>query len=271
MARSDRIEADLTGFIVANEFFGERYHFIRKQVEEVSKISYEIVGVVGALELERRPDCCDVSTLSSGQIGCALSHLNAYKAMVDRGIKQAVVVEDDASLPPDFDKIVSGVARQLREGEIISLHSPTMGESKFSSNDSFSVGVSNVLTPFEARFVRSTLCYIIDIEAARRILAVNQPVRFVADDFNSFWNHGCMKYVRIASPSLVLVEPFKSTIGYLDPGSAKYLVSNFLNKLPITKQILRTRRRKLRLARELNHISVPDVSPLAAGNPNYEE
>ncbi|WP_370402009.1 glycosyltransferase family 25 protein [Sulfitobacter sp. JB4-11] len=262
---------NIGGYIIAHEDFAERFNYIHKQTKLRSNIKFKCVGVVGARALKQRPNCGDTTTLSDGQIGCALSHLRAYQTMVDQNIRHAVVVEDDAALPSNFDEIVSSIAHELREGEIISLHSPTMQSQDFSSEGSVWVANAELLTPFEAKSVRSTLCYVIDIEAARRILDFNQPVKFVADNFDAFWLNGCFKYVRITSPSLVLVEPFKSTIGYLDPGSFKHLVSSVLNRLPLSKQILRNRRRKLRLVREANHNRVSAVSPLAAGNPNYED
>lgn len=258
------------GFVVANAAFKERYDFISRHLAEISRVDFQYVGVVGSSEIEREPGCGDVDKLSAGQIGCALSHLNAYRIMVCEGITRAVIVEDDARLPKDFDEILLQITSELREGEVISLHSPNVLKQEFSSVDAVRIKNFDLLTPFRAGTVRSTLCYVIDIEAARRILEHNYPVRVVADNFMWFWQSGCVKHIRVASPSPVLVEPFRSTIGYLRKGSATYLLSQLLNSLPVSKQILKMRRRRLRLQRESYQVRVAEASGLAGGNPNYK-
>jgi glycosyl transferase family 25 len=45
--------------------------------------------------------------LSRGEIGCALSHRNIYKKMIDDSIKEAVILEDDVELPQDLIAILN--------------------------------------------------------------------------------------------------------------------------------------------------------------------
>jgi glycosyl transferase family 25 len=54
--------------------------------------------------------------LSDGEVGCYASHLRALKTIVDRGLDAALVLEDDASLPPDLPEILTEIVASLPAG-----------------------------------------------------------------------------------------------------------------------------------------------------------
>ena len=39
-----------------------------------------------------------------GEVGCTLSHCNIYKECLRDGISNAIILEDDILIPPDFEK-----------------------------------------------------------------------------------------------------------------------------------------------------------------------
>jgi len=48
--------------------------------------------------------------LSPAEIGCYLSHIKCWQLMVDQNIEQAVILEDDFALKPEFKEICSSLA-----------------------------------------------------------------------------------------------------------------------------------------------------------------
>lgn len=67
---------------------------------------------VPAHELERlaTPECRTFCT--SSMIGCALSHMNLWRLVVERGYERVLVIEDDAALVPTFRQ---GLQQALRD------------------------------------------------------------------------------------------------------------------------------------------------------------
>lgn len=256
-------------YVVAHPKFSNRYKYICEHLRSVTKVTPRFVGIVGAdvlrsgIQHEHRTD------LTPGQIGCALSHVSAYREMVNGKIEKAVIVEDDAILPPDFDSIVSTIMVHLRDGEIISLHSPNLQQRQVSLHGSLSIGIHKLFFPMEAATVRSTLCYVIHKEAAIRLLQANHTVKYVADDFASFWEEGFVKHLRIASPQIVKVAGFESTIGYHGNVLRRFL-ARLANKIPFISKYLEERRMHMRLLRDNNHVFVDHISQLEVGNRKYE-
>lgn len=271
----DGRQSDMTApfalFVVAHPAFRERYDYITCHLAARSTQRPRLVGIVGRDVLAATPDLPRDPGLSPGQLGCALSHLAAYRIMVADGIPRAVVIEDDAALPEGFDDLARAVLSELRPGEVISLHSPNQEQNLYSSHGACGLGRSLLVTPMKATSVRSTLCYAIDLGAARRILGGNDPVEFLPDDFAAFHRRGLVNHLRILSPSAVDLAPFESVIGYWRAAPAMAQVARLLNRIPGVREILRRRRRHLRMSGDRNHVILPDPSPLMVENPAYHQ
>lgn len=91
----------------------------RKSIEEHLQslgLEYEIVDAVDGRSLhidEQRKLLAPGVSFAPGVVGCYVSHLAVYQSIIDRGIRMALVLEDDARLNP---KIVPA----LKTGEISS-------------------------------------------------------------------------------------------------------------------------------------------------------
>ena len=59
--------------------------------------------------------------LTLGEIGCTLSHLAIYQAMLDENIQQAVVLEDDVLLAPQFLELIGNVSSFPTDYELMLL------------------------------------------------------------------------------------------------------------------------------------------------------
>ncbi len=131
------------------------------------------------------------------QVGRALSHLKAYRKMLESGYGRAVILEDDTLLDRDITRHVDKMAQTLSvsEPEII------------------------LLGPIEAYFLEGkTLIdryqlvdvaaaglawgYIINARAARLMMQHNFPIRFLAGDWDrATYFTGC--HLRAVVPSMV--------------------------------------------------------------------
>ncbi len=56
------------------------------------------------------------SRLKPGEVGCYASHLKAMKIIVEQGLDYALILEDDAILPADFQTIIAQVLARLPQG-----------------------------------------------------------------------------------------------------------------------------------------------------------
>lgn len=258
-------------YVIAHPAFAERHDYILRHVAERSDQRPVVVGIVGKEVLARTPDLPRNPALSTGELGCALSHLAAYRHMAEHGIGQAIILEDDAALPPGFDDLARAILAELRPGEVISFHSPTIEENVFSSHEARRFGKSLLVTPVWAGAVRTNLSYAIDLAAARNIVRGNDPVKYVADNYRDFYGRGWINHLRILTPAAVGVAPFESTIGYHGEGTAMQRLAYVLNRVPGIRHLLRLRRRSLRMSRDRNHVIRPEPSPLMQGNPNYAD
>jgi len=56
------------------------------------------------------------SRLKPGEVGCYASHLKTMQVIVDRDLDYALILEDDAILPADFQTIIAQVLTRLPQG-----------------------------------------------------------------------------------------------------------------------------------------------------------
>ena len=114
----------------------------------------------------------------AGEIGCALSHRMALAKIVEAGLPCACIMEDDVTLGDRF-----GATLESAEKFVTSNSEPKVV----------------LLTPCEAAngegfvripWARSTGCYIVNKEAAKRLLAVTSPLTSTIDDWRRWSEKG---------------------------------------------------------------------------------
>jgi len=57
--------------------------------------------------------------LTKGEIGCALSHMNIYKHMIEQNIEKAIVFEDDIYIAQDFSSLLDTIDNYPNNWELI--------------------------------------------------------------------------------------------------------------------------------------------------------
>jgi len=159
----------------------------------------------------------DHRDLTAGEIGCAMSHLKIYRKIVAEDIEEAVIIEDDAVLAPEFAQIIRN-RRQFPDDWMV----VWLGHL---SNYLFSVGVvaafrgrKKIYGKYRlARFVDYPWggnAYFIKRKAASLLLDFGYPIRMPADLLLT-GNHGEIRVplYGIEPPCAIYDDgQFKSTI-----------------------------------------------------------
>lgn len=142
--------------------------------------------------------------LVAPEIGCYLSHLRAWQAIVDADLPMAVVLEDDFSLTGDLGAVIAALAQDQGDWDIAKL---------FSFRPDARLMGARALSPelkigFPYRVPSTTLGYAIRRSAALKLLQTTTPFfRPIDEDHKFFWE----KDLRIA-----LVQPQPLRVGLQD-------------------------------------------------------
>jgi len=113
--------------------------------------------------------------LGEAEIACALSHQLIYKEILDRNLKAAIILEDDAIIDETFFDFYR--AEQNFNYDLLLLHYNTTIVSRFDTlkQGRKIMGYRSLTSPF------STLGYVITRKGAKKISDQSMPVSYVAD------------------------------------------------------------------------------------------
>lgn len=230
-------------------------------------LDYEIMTAIDGRDLDLRDSTIiDPSLLAinfpAGSAGCALSHLRAYQKVVADGLDEALILEDDVSLPADLGALVDAVAGHLTGAEVALLNYGSYQGCKISLEGSVDLPSSRLLAlPIDVNQVLNAAAYVITREACKRMNESVLPVRVTADDWGFFYREGILDRVRCVLPMAVVKSPkFESTIGLYSLGSgfkARLIGPLVRHKIPLFHQAIRYRRQ--RILREWDRSEIVDV------------
>ncbi len=219
-------------------------------------LDYEIVTGVDGRDLDLRdPTTVDPSFLTeivcpAGSAGAALSHQRVYSKIIADELDEALVLEDDAMLPPDLGSLADAVADQLTGAEVALLSVDSPDPFKTSIEGSIHLPSARLLAlPIDISQPRSAGAYIITREACERMIKGMLPIRVQADTWWFFYREGALDRVRCVMPLPVHKSPkFTSTIGSysLGDGIRARLVGPLVRrKIPLVHQALSYRRQRI--------------------------
>ncbi len=217
---------------------------------------YEIITAVDGRDLDLHDSTViDSSMLAknefpAGTAACALSHLRAYQKILADGVDEALVLEDDVTLPADLGAIVDALAVHLTGAEVALLNYGSPGTCKISLNDSVDLRSSRLLAlPIDVSQLVNAAAFVITREACKRMNERGLPVRINADEWWLFYKEGILDRVRCVAPMTVFKNPnFESTIGLysLGNGVKARLVGPFVrHKVPLLHQMILYRRQRI--------------------------
>lgn len=259
----------MDAYIINLERSPDRRAHITDEVRRTG-VTYEIVRAVDGRTLNLDDPALVDPLLASrcpfpaGAAGCALSHLSAYRKMLDDGRDHALILEDDVELPTDLNELAEEVATHLTgaEAALLNFGSYPPGPLRIGVQGSVELDSSRLLAlPIDARQLVNAGAYLITSRAAARMLENLLPIRATADDWRFFYEQGMFDRIRCVVPQPVAKSPkFESTIGMYSLGTgikARVAAPLVRHKIPVLHQAIR--RRRQRIIRKWDQAEVVDV------------
>jgi glycosyl transferase family 25 len=243
--------------------------------QELAKtgIHYEIMSAVDSREL----DVIDRSLVVPdgliarrghwpGVAACSLSHLAAYRRVLEEDLPGALILEDDVSLPNDLVDLTERVALAA-EGASLVLYGYGRKRPEhpvlLSSHGPIAVGNRSLLSPIDVENLRGATGYYITAEACRRVVDNLLPITVPADEWVFFYEQRWVDNIRCVSPRAVYSKSFPSTIGYTG-SHYKALVKQVMERTFGLREVAAWRRRRLQAFWTKTQV-VDAASPLAKG------
>jgi glycosyl transferase family 25 len=219
-------------------------------------LDYEIITAVDGRDLDLHDPTIIGSALiarnsfPAGTAGCALSHLRAYRKILEDGLDAALVLEDDVTLPADLGTLADAVAGHLNGAEVALLNYGSPDTCKISMEGSVELPSSRLLAlPIDVSQLVNAAAYVITREACKRMNESLPPVRANADDWRFFYKEGILDRVRCVLPLTVVKNPkFESTIGFYSLGNgfkARLVEPVVRHRIPLFHQVILYRRQRI--------------------------
>lgn len=216
-------------------------------------LDYELVKAVDGSQLtdEELDRLCDMEQvrkhpnwLFPGAIGCALSHYDVYKKIIENDIDVALVLEDDVYLPDNLPDLLESIKKEIRPSEVISLYYMSFAPCQLSKKGKVSLANNyHLYYPVSVTQVISTAGYIITKKAARTLADIILPVRVTADSWGYLYEQKGFDSFRCVYP-----VPLKSTAMKSDiyVASLRASVSRFVenNQIPVINKLVRSIRKR---------------------------
>jgi glycosyl transferase family 25 len=248
----------------------DRREHITRELQKTS-VDYEIVTAVDGRELDMTdaaliaPSFVATGIFPEGSAGCALSHLGIYRKIVEDGLHVALIVEDDAMLPPDLDKLAEEVGTHLSGAEVALLSVDCPDPLKLSRQGTVRLsGGRQLALPIDISQPRSTGAYLITREACERMIKLLLPIRVNADAWQFFYREGALDRLRCVAPlPVVKSADLTSTIGSYALGSglrARLVEPLLQHRIPVLHQVLSYRRGRIyRQWSRMEFVSTPFI------------
>jgi hypothetical protein len=219
-------------------------------------LDYEFLTAVEGREVDLEdtslidPSLPNVTQFLAGTAGAALSHLSACQKMIENGLDEVLVLEDDVRLPAGLDSLADAVAAQLTGAEVALLSYGAYGTCELSREGSVLLPSGGALAlPINIRLIVSGGAYVITREAAERMVKFGLPVRANPDDWWYFYREGVLDRVRCVMPLPVFKDhKLESTLGSYKLGTgirARIVWPLVQRKIPLLHQYLGYRRHRI--------------------------
>ena len=138
-------------------------------------------------ELGRRVDVDAIEKrigrpVSPPEIGCALSHVDAFKRLVASGRRSALILEDDVRLAASAGSVIAGIASDIGPGDLVLIGAS--GGTPLRVGSRRRVGLNAAVAPAARGGVRGGYAYLVTREAAAAILDRFPRVSSLADEWS---------------------------------------------------------------------------------------
>jgi glycosyl transferase family 25 len=193
-----------------------RRSFMEAQLAS-SGLDWEFVDGVDGYQMSatERAELVDEDTVSRfpawltpGMIGCVLSHQRVYELITEAGDGPALVLEDDAMLPPDLASLVAEMTPQVPPDGLVLLDFRSFRPCRLSRSEEIRVAGHALLSPIDPRQPVSSLAYLVGERAAANMAKVLLPVRWGPDSWGEYVEAEAIGWLRCALPRPVRPSPF---------------------------------------------------------------
>lgn len=187
----------MKAFVINLDKNPERLAFMQEQFQRLGMEVERFPAVYGkamtAEELRRdharvRSYIALQRKMQPSQVACALSHIGVYKAMADRNLPYALVLEDDVKLGDGFPEALDRVEKFLDPSrpQLITFNGYGAADAE---------GCPPAIRPEKKMWC--TDAYVVTRPAAERIRRANYPVQVVADALKRFRRHHGVELYRV--------------------------------------------------------------------------
>lgn len=185
-----------------------------------------------------------------GVAAAALSHLSAYRKVLDDGPDRALVLEDDVNVPEDLARLADAAAEQLGGSEVALLNFESDEQTcKLSRRGCVALPCGRKLVlAVNGSMPVSGAAYVVTRQACERLASSAPPVRTKPDDWAHFYSEGLLDQVRCVVPEPVTKNPgFSSTIDYNSESGLKSRLLGLIARhdVGIAKRAVSYRRQRI--------------------------
>jgi glycosyl transferase family 25 len=257
-------------YIINLERSAVRRKHILQEVERCG-LDHEFVTAVDGKTLSASDieQMCDVDAikaypdwLTPGMLGCALSHYNVYRKILQDDVEIAFVLEDDMKLPDNLPLLLEEISKNILKNEVITLYYFSFQPCKLSDQDVTKLTNNYRLHfPMDVAQPITTGGYVITKSAAKTLADIILPVRVAPDSWGYFYDNKGFESFRCVFPVPLKFSGAKSDI---HSQSWRGTISRFIDeyRIPILFQIIRAMRNRNVAGRsEIEFVNEP--SPVA--------
>ncbi|CAJ0807401.1 glycosyltransferase family 25 protein [Ralstonia flaminis] len=142
--------------------------------------------------------------LTVGEVGCALSHLGVYRAMLEQDLPYALILEDDAKLGPDVPAVLDALVQQVSPDEpVVTLLTHI---NRYYKRSAKPLDPSHSVVKL-ANYQWLAHGYFVTRAAAKRMVEQLYPVWLAADYWHKFEREGIVQ-MRAVVPYVISVQDF---------------------------------------------------------------
>jgi glycosyl transferase family 25 len=164
-----------------------------------------------------------------GELGCALSHIAAYRLIVERGLPHALILEDDAWLNPNLPLLLEAIEERFRPDQrnvfLLTWVAATSSRKRGFLWSTYFLA--------EAKSAWCTHGYAVSNSAAVALLANLYPVRHLADCWNWLRRHRIVDVLAVSPTCITSDLSFdtRTTAGLADATGKRPAGVGLLHKM----------------------------------------
>lgn len=142
--------------------------------------------------------------LSRGELGCALSHLGVYRALLESGESFALVLEDDADLGPEVSEVLRDLEKQLDPAEPVVVLLTHVDKYTRWGSSKLGSGARKLVNRYSEWWRAHG--YVVTRAGAQRLVAGLDPVWCAADFWSAFERRGIVDVKAVVPYCIGLTE-----------------------------------------------------------------